>query len=135
MMQQAVHKAPIALALLGGVAACAPAEPVDQAAFKPEYLGVDTLVLGDDLVSLFVTMRGARDRADVAAYADCAAAGYAVDHNYGFARHVRTLINEKRGVWSGDAVYTVSAQMPRGLKTINAKAALAQCVDKGIPKV
>jgi len=135
MQQQGIHMLAIIFAMMGGVSACASNDTVDQAVFEPEYLGVDTLVLGDDLVSLFVTMRGARNRADVAAYADCAAAGYAMDHDYGFARHVRTTIDDKNGVWSGDTVYTISAALPQGLKTIDAEVTLSDCIENGIPRV
>ncbi len=135
MMQQAVHKAPIALALLGGVAACAPAEPVDPTVFEPEYLGVQTRLLDDDLVNMFVTMRGARERADVAAYAECAAAEYTLIRGYNYLRHLRTNIDEKNGQWRGDAIYTISAERPLGLKTIDARAAVAGCVENGIPRV
>ncbi len=138
MINQVVHKSILALAFLGVLAGCEPldtTEPVEQAAFEPRYLGVKTRLLDGDLVNFFVTMRGARDDSDVAAYARCAAVQYALIRGYGFARHVRTTINEKNGVWSGDAVYTISAALPQGLKTIDAEVGVTDCIENAIPRV
>ncbi|MCF6315762.1 MAG: hypothetical protein L3J30_05630 [Marinosulfonomonas sp.] len=134
-MQHTAHKAIAALTLAGGLAACEPAEPVAQGPFEPVYLGINTRLLDGDLVNFFVSMRGARNDADVADYARCAAVQYALIRGYGFARHVRTQINEKNGVWSGDAVYTISAALPRGLKTIDAEVAVTDCIENAIPRV
>jgi hypothetical protein len=42
----------------------------------------------------------------------------------------------KRGdIWQGDAVYTISAALPRGLKTIDAEVVASHCVENGIPMV
>lgn len=106
-----------------------------SAPFAPEYRGVQTRLLEDDLVNFIVEMRGARDRADVAAYADCAAAQYALIRGFGFARHVRTTAYEEAGIWRGDAVYTVSPTLPRGTRTIDAEVKVADCAEQGIPTV
>ena len=138
MLNQVVHKSTLVLALLGVLAGCEPlgrAEPVEQAAFAPQYLGIKTRLLDGDLVNFFVTMRGARADSDVAAYARCAAVQYALIRGYGFARQVRTTINEKNGVWSGDAVYTISAALPQGLKTIDAEVGVTDCIENAIPRV
>ncbi|MEM1301070.1 MAG: hypothetical protein AAGH17_00690 [Pseudomonadota bacterium] len=103
--------------------------------FMPEYRGVQTRLLEEDLVNFLVEMRGARDRADVAAYADCAAAQYALIRGFGFARHVRTTAYEEAGIWQGDAVYTVSPTLPRGTRTIDAEVKVADCAEQGIPTV
>jgi hypothetical protein len=116
------------------VAACAPA-PAPQGSFTPVYEGVETRLLEGDLVNFRVTMRGARDSADVDAYAECAAAQYALIRGYGFARHLRTSVNEEGGVWRGDAVYTISAALPRGLRTIDAEVTALACAETGIPMV
>ncbi len=134
-MQQVVHKLAAALTILGGLAACEPTEPVTRGPFEPVYLGINTRLLDGDLVNFFVSMRGARDDADVAAYAQCAAVQYALIRGYGFARHVRTQIIEKNGVWSGDSVYTISAALPQGLKTIDAEVAVTDCIENAIPRV
>ena len=80
-------------------------------------------------------MTGARDERDVAGYAECAAAQYALIRGFGFARHLRTTIDFQGGVWRGDAVYTISSALPRGLKTIDAEVIVSSCEDNGIPTV
>ena len=117
------------------LAACAPPEPVAQGQFTPSYDGIETLLLDGDLVNFRVTMRGARDTEDVAAYARCAAAQYALIRGFGFARHLRTNVAETGGNWRGDAVYTISAALPRGSKTIDAEVAVSDCDERGIPTV
>ena len=98
-------------------------------AFAPDYQGIETRLLDGDLVNFRVAMRGARDAGDVERYAECAAAQYALIRGYGFARHVRTLVNEEGGNWRGDAVYTISAALPRGLRTIDAEVTAANCAE------
>ncbi|MCT4557926.1 MAG: hypothetical protein N4A61_07690 [Pelagimonas sp.] len=106
-----------------------------EAKFTPSYLGVDTRLLDGDLVNFHVDMRGARGRDDVHAYAECAAAQYALIRGYGFARHLRTNVEETDGLWRGDSVYTISASLPRGLKTIDAEVVASACTENGIPMV
>ncbi|WP_231582141.1 hypothetical protein [Puniceibacterium sp. IMCC21224] len=103
--------------------------------FAPEYEGIETRLLDGDLVNFLVEMRGARDTDDVAAYAECAAAQYALIRGYGFARHLRTNASEEGGLWRGDAVYTISPALPRGLKTIDAEVVVSSCAENGIPTV
>ncbi|SNS26820.1 hypothetical protein SAMN04488078_100955 [Antarctobacter heliothermus] len=101
----------------------------------PIYSGIETRLLDGDLVQFEVEMRGARNAADVEDYAECAAAQYALIRGYGFARHLRTTAYEEGGLWRGDAVYTISAALPRGLKTIDAEVATLACAENGIPMV
>lgn len=125
-------------ALLPAIAmlvACAQPQVAAQGEFKPSYDGIETLLLDGDLVDFRVTMRGARDSEDVAAYARCAAAQYALIRGFGFARHVRTNVAKTGGNWRGDAVYTISAALPRGTKTIDAEVAVSDCGEQGIPTV
>lgn len=126
------------LALVGALAACemtlgekAKVEP----GFAPVYLGIETALLDGDLVNFHVAMRGARTKADVADYAKCAAAQYTLIRGYGFARHVRTNVDEKDGLWRADAVYTVSDALPEGKLTLDAEVVVANCKDDGIPTV
>jgi hypothetical protein len=91
--------------------------------------------LDGDLVNFHVKMRGARTVTDVDDYAECAAAQYALIRGYGFARHLRTTVNEEGGLWRGDAVYTISPALPRGLKTIDAEVVASACTENGIPMV
>lgn len=128
---------PFALVLpaLAALVACAAPEPATQRAFNPSYDGIETLLLDGDLVNFRVAMRGARDAEDVTAYARCAAAQYALIRGFGFARHVRTNVAETGGNWRADAVYTISAALPRGIKTIDAEVAVSDCSEQGIPTV
>jgi len=119
------------------LAGCAP-DGTTQPERRPalfEYLGVETRLLDEDLVNFRVEMRGARGRDDVAAYAECAAAQYTLIRGYGFARHVRTNVQEEAGLWYADAVYTVSPALPRGVQTMDAEVAVADCAEQGIPTV
>ncbi|MCA0995665.1 hypothetical protein [Alloyangia pacifica] len=124
----------ISLAALAALSACAEPAP-ETAPFAPRYEGVETRLLDGDLVNFFVAMRGARGSEDVENYADCAAAQYALIRGYGFARHLRTNVSEEGGLWRGDAVYTISAALPRGLKTIDAEVVASACAENGIPMV
>ncbi len=93
------------------------------------------MLLDGDLVDFRVAMKGARNDEDVDAYARCAAAQYALIRGYGFARHVRTNVAKEGGIWRGDAVYTISAALPRGLRTIDAEVTVRDCGAQGIPTV
>ena len=115
----------LALAPLA-VAACEPSVPV-ASDFIPEYKGVETKLLDGDLVQFNVAMTKALTGQDVA--------DYALIRGYGFARHVRTNVSQEGSIWRGDAVYTISPSLPRGIKTIDAEVVVANCVEKGIPTV
>ena len=133
-MKRALIISPMALVVASAVSGCE--QTGDRPApFKPEYLGVNTRLLDGDLVNFQVKMTGARDNADVDAYAECAAAQYALIRGYGFARHLRTNVAEEAGLWLADAVYTISPALPRGLKTIDAEVAVSACAEIKIPTV
>ena len=121
---------------LAALAACA-AETADvaQAPFNPGHIGIETLLMDGDLVNFRVAMTGARNNEDVATYARCAAAQYALIRGFGFARHVVTNVDKQGGTWRGDAVYTISASLPKGLKTIDAEVTVRDCGANGIPTV
>ena len=121
--------------LLPFLAACLEPRPPEDGDFAPEYRGIETRLLEGDLVSFLVEMKGAREGSDVAAYGECAAAQYALIRGYGFARHVRTNVTEEAGIWRADAVYTISAALPRGLKTLDAEVTVQNCAETGIPTV
>ena len=123
----------VALAVLTGCAE--QGGPATQAGFKPSYLGIETILLDGDLVNFRVQMKGARNSEDVDAYARCAAAQYALIRGFGFARHVRTNVAQTAGTWRGDAVYTISAALPQGFKTIDAEVTVRDCGDQGIPTI
>lgn len=121
---------------VAGLSACAPAQgTTSRADFVPVYGGIETALLDGDLVNFRVAMTGARGREDVDAYARCAAAQYALIRGYGFARHVRTAVDAQGGVWRGDAVYTISSALPRGVRTLDAEVVVRDCGAQGIPTV
>lgn len=120
-----------ALAVLS--ACVAPAEGEDDGPIS--YQGIETILLDGDLVNFRVAMTGGTGIPDVEDYARCAAAQYALIRGYGFARHVRTNVKKSGGVWRGDAVYTISATLPEGLKTIDAEVTVRDCGAQGIPTV
>lgn len=117
------------------LAACDMPDGGEVTRFAPDYRGVETSLLEGDLVRFNVSMTGARDKTDVDAYAECAAAQYALIRGYGFARHLRTNVYEEGGVWSADAVYTISPSLPRGLRKLDAEVVVANCAENGIPTV
>ncbi|WP_435229639.1 hypothetical protein ACMAZE_12885 [Pseudopelagicola sp. nBUS_20] len=129
----------VGLAFCAALSACTTAreEQVmrDGIVFEPVYQSVDTRLLEGDLVNFLVFMTGARNDQDVHQYAECAAAQYALIRGFGFARHLRTTVNFQGGIWSGDAVYTISAALPRGSKTIDAEVIVSSCKDNRIPTV
>jgi hypothetical protein len=137
MKTAARHIAPVGLVALA-LAGCAEATDTvsrDARPFQPGYLGIETALLDGDLVSFMVKMTGARDNDDVADYGECAAARYALIRGYGFARHVRTNVEQSGGVWDGNAVYVISDALPQGLKTIDAEVTVAACEENGIPTI
>lgn len=109
-------------------------EPVAVAA-EPSYLGVQTALLDGDLVQFGARVKGPDMGEAAARYAECAAAQYALIRGYGFARHLRTNIAEEAGIWTADAVYTISPALPQGLRTIDAEVVVAACAENGIPTV
>lgn len=130
----------VLISLAALAAACTaeltPGDGTDESQpFTPEYLGSQTRLLEGDLVNFVVEMKGARGPADVDDYAECVAAQYAVIRGFGFARHLRTNVDEEGGVWRGDAFYTISPTLPEGLMTIDAEVAVETCRERGIPTV
>ncbi|MDP3197902.1 hypothetical protein [Tabrizicola sp.] len=114
--------------------ACAPGGEVpEERGQAPVYQGVSTILLDKDLVSLTVALTGTKDGSDVEAYGRCAAAQYALDQGFGFARQVRTIVKKDGRTWVGDAVYLLSAERPEGLRTIDTAQAVAECEVLGIP--
>ena len=116
------------------LAACTPSAPTAEDLI-PDYLGVETTALDDELVQFKVSMTNALSDQDVRNYADCAAAGYTLDRGFGFARHLRTNVYKEGGVWSADAVYTVSPALPDGFVKIDAEVVAAACQESGRPMV
>lgn len=130
-----MRRAAIILLLALAAAGCTASQTNTVSRDTPEYQGIDVLLLADDLVNFQVTMLGARNASEVSRYAECAAAQYTLKRGYGFARHVRTKVDEQGGIWLGDAVYTISPALPDGLKKIDAEVVAADCAENGIPMV
>ncbi|MGR3551221.1 hypothetical protein [Pseudooceanicola sp.] len=133
-------RAPLIIA--AALAACTPAGDVTGAApvatgapDSARYEGIETRLLDNDLVAFHVKMRGARGAEDVSTYAECAAAQYTLIRGFGFARHLRTKTAEVSGLWQADAIYTISAAIPAGLRTIDAEVTVENCKINGIPTV
>ena len=115
------------------LAACETAPSAPTGAIR--YDGIETRLLDGDLVNFHVKVMNAAEAQDVSDYAECAAAQYALIRGYGFARNVRTLVDEEGGIWTGDAVYTISPALPRGTSTIDAEVTVAECARRSIPTV
>lgn len=99
------------------------------------YDGVETRLLDDDLVNFRVAVSGGAGSTEATRYAECAAAQYTLIRGYSFARHLRTTVDEEAGVLTADAVYTISPDLPRGSRTIDAEVVVANCKQLGIPTV
>lgn len=123
------------LFLIPLLAACTSEAALTAERLIPDYRGIETRLLKNDLVQFEVEMTNALSIRDVEDYAQCAAAGYTLIRGFGFARHVRTQVTEASGTWLGDAVYTISSALPRGQRTIDAEVVAAACKDRGIPTV
>ncbi|MBB5722160.1 uncharacterized protein YgbK (DUF1537 family) [Loktanella ponticola] len=108
---------------------------VSRDAFAPVYHGIETRLLDGDLVNFRVAMTGAQTQADVDQYARCAAAQYTLIRGYGFTRHVRTTSAQNGAIWTGDAVFVISPELPAGNRTIDAEVTVADCGASGIPTV
>lgn len=129
-----------------GLAGCAPvqgpgtppatkADPVSRGDFQPQYLNVETRLMDTNLVNFNVRMRGARHPGDVEDYARCAAGQYTLIRGYEYAQHVRTNLAKDGGIWTADAVYTISPRFPSGTVALRASEVVNECRDKGIPTV
>jgi hypothetical protein len=123
----------LAIIAFAALAACGTTASDPTGAIR--YDGIETRLLDGDLVNFHVKVANATAAQDVTDYAECAAAQYALIRGYGFARNVRTLVDEEGGIWAGDAVYTISSALPRGLRTIDAEVTVAECARRSIPTV
>ncbi|MEX0281667.1 MAG: hypothetical protein AB3N13_10840 [Arenibacterium sp.] len=118
------------------LAACNPQDSRAVVAMDlPVYEGAETNWLDEDLVQLTARVRGAQSQRQALEYVKCVAARTAAGRGYGFARQIRTNIDEKGGVWTADAVYTISPSLPQGLETIDVEVTMQACAENGIPLV
>ncbi|MEM9853766.1 MAG: hypothetical protein AAF841_04855 [Pseudomonadota bacterium] len=102
---------------------------------EPDYLSIETRRLDDELVTFTLTLRNAPGDDPIRAYGDCAAAQYARIRGFSFARHVRTNVTRDGDIARANALYSVSAVLPRGPQTLDAEVTLANCRESGIPSI
>jgi hypothetical protein len=131
-------------ALTVALTACAPADAdgaqgptrgMRAAAGEARYMGVVTRLMDTDLVNFQVRMTGGDGATGAEAYARCAAAQYTLIRGYEYAQHVRTKLAKDGGIWTADAVYTISPSFPAGAVALSAPDVVAECRDRGIPTV
>ena len=125
------------LVTLSLLVACAPqGQEVSKAPTGTmEYINVDTRLMKPELVNMVVTMRNPRTPTDVLAYVECAAAQYTLIRGFGFAGRVQVNVSEDKGIWAGNAIYTLSNAHPGGRHTIDAEVTVEDCTAHNIPMV
>ncbi len=138
MIANAFPAKALTLAACGGLMGCVAGQGARDTLDPPartQYLGADTRLLDGDLVSFLVQIAGEAGQAEAIAYARCAAAQYTLIRGYNFARHVRTSTTQRGGIWEADGVYTISPDLPRGTRTIDAEVVVDDCNAQNIPTV
>lgn len=86
-----------------------------------------------DLVEVSAELREGVD-ADIAfSYATCALARWADKNGTSYARHIRTVQDDRDGKLRIGAAYMLSDDRPLGLHVMETKDTLRQCKDRGIP--
>jgi len=125
------------LVTLSLLVACAPqGQEISKAPTGAmEYINVDTRLMKPELVNMVVTMRNPRTPTDVLAYVECAAAQYTLIRGFGFAGRVQVNVSEDKGIWAGNAIYTLSNAHPGGRHTIDAEVTVEDCTAHNIPMV
>jgi hypothetical protein len=128
----------LAIGLAGTVAGCeAPLQRGDMAPeARPDYRGVQTHLLDDDLVSFRVEMAGARSREDVDRYAECAAAQYTLIRGF---RICPASAHQRGGrgwhLARGCDLHDLAGIAADGVKKLDAEVVAADCAENGIPMV
>jgi hypothetical protein len=125
------------LATLSLLVACTPqGQEISKAPTGAmEYINVDTRLMKPELVNMVVTMRNPRTPTDVLAYVECAAAQYTQIRGFGFAGRIQVNVSEDKGIWAGNAIYTLSNAHPGGRHTIDAEVTVEDCTAHNIPMV
>ena len=67
------------------------------------------------------------------AYATCALASWADAKGTPYARHIRTIRDERDGKVVVGSVFTLSGERPMGLTVMTTKDTLQECKTRGIP--
>jgi hypothetical protein len=125
------------LATFGLLLACAPhgQEVSKTPSGAMEYINVETRLMKPELVNMVVNMRNPRTANDVLAYVECAAAQYTLIRGFGFAGRIQVNVSEDKGIWSGNAIYTLSNAHPGGRHVIDAEVTVEDCTAHNIPMV
>ena len=124
----------IAFALIMPLTAwTAPEIAVEQV--SPDGRGIETMQFADDLMNSRVELTNTLSSTGNADYAQYTAKGYMLIQGWDFARHVCSSVERDKNIWTADAYYTISKELPRGIKTIKAGAVALAFAEHGIPTV
>ena len=86
-----------------------------------------------DRVEVSANLREGVD-ADIAfSYATCALARWAKEQGTPYARHIRTLQDQRNGKLLIGAAYMLSKDRPLGLRVMETNDTLRECRNRGIP--
>ena len=88
---------------------------------------------GDSLVEVQANLRRGVDAGTAFAYATCALASWADAKGTPYARHIRTIRDERDGKVVVGSVFTLSGERPMGLTVMTTKDTLQECKTRGIP--
>ena len=100
-----------------------------------DYRGIETMQIADDLMNSRVELTNALSLSDDEDYARHEAEGYTLIRGWGFARHIRSGVEQDKNIWTADAYYTISGGIPREIKTIDVEAVALAFAEHGIPTV
>jgi len=120
------------LSFLAAVACTASDAP---RAFGPSYDGIEAESLDDTLINIRATVSGDATADDAIQYAECAVAQFALFNGSSFARQLRTTVETVDGALVADTAYSISEDVPAGVRKMDAEVVMAACRDAGIPTV
>ncbi|MEP3846444.1 MAG: hypothetical protein ABJM43_14015 [Paracoccaceae bacterium] len=122
----------IAFALIMPLTACSAPE-IAAERVSLHNPGIETMQIADNLMNYRVEMPNTLSSMGNADYAQYTAKGYVLIQGWDFARHVCSSVERDKNNWTADAYYTISEELPRGIKTIKAKAVAPAFAERGIP--
>lgn len=88
---------------------------------------------GGSLVEVNANLKRGVDADTAFAYATCALASWADAKGTPYARHIRTIRDERDGKMIVGSVFTLSEEKPMGLTVMTTKDTLQECEARGIP--